>query len=146
MTGEAPPTAAGLPSPLSPAFLAGYSAGYEHGHQAGYAEAEADMAARWHAAADPIAAGGPSFAELERRRWGPGGREHFGDPRPGDFPGREGGSVTPYARNKRLNDSIPVRAALHAALPADSSPVITSRPDDSIRDSIPVRAGAGGAR
>lgn len=27
-------------------------------------------------------------AELEAERWGPGGREHFGDPRPGDFPGR----------------------------------------------------------
>jgi hypothetical protein len=30
------------------------------------------------------------FTELERRRWGPGGREHFGDPRPGDFPGGKG--------------------------------------------------------
>jgi hypothetical protein len=28
--------------------------------------------------------------ELEIRRWGPGGREHFGDPRPGDFQGRGG--------------------------------------------------------
>ena len=26
--------------------------------------------------------------ETDRRRWGPGGREHFGDPRPGDFQGR----------------------------------------------------------
>jgi hypothetical protein len=31
---------------------------------------------------------GPSFAELKERRWGPGGRVHFADPRPGDFPGR----------------------------------------------------------
>lgn len=30
----------------------------------------------------------PTLAELETRRWGPGGRAHFGDPRPGDFPGR----------------------------------------------------------
>jgi hypothetical protein len=29
-----------------------------------------------------------SRCELEERRWGPGGREHFADPRPGDFPGR----------------------------------------------------------
>lgn len=29
----------------------------------------------------------PAYAELELRRWGPGGREHFGDPRPGDFKG-----------------------------------------------------------
>ena len=28
------------------------------------------------------------FARLELLRWGEGGREHFGDPRPGDFPGR----------------------------------------------------------
>jgi len=27
-------------------------------------------------------------ARLERLRWGEGGRAHFGDPRPGDFPGR----------------------------------------------------------
>lgn len=27
-------------------------------------------------------------ARIELARWGPGGREHFGDPRPGDFPGR----------------------------------------------------------
>jgi hypothetical protein len=25
-------------------------------------------------------------AEIEAARWGPGGREHFADPRPGDFP------------------------------------------------------------
>jgi hypothetical protein len=30
----------------------------------------------------------PCYAELEERRWGPGGRAHFADPRPGDFPGR----------------------------------------------------------
>jgi hypothetical protein len=27
--------------------------------------------------------------ELEERRLGPGGRSHFADPRPGDFPGRK---------------------------------------------------------
>jgi hypothetical protein len=26
--------------------------------------------------------------EIEKRRWGPGGREHFADPRPGDYAGR----------------------------------------------------------
>jgi len=30
------------------------------------------------------------LARLDALRWGPGGREHFGDPRPGDFQGREG--------------------------------------------------------
>ena len=33
--------------------------------------------------------GTPKYAELERRRWGPDGRAHFADPRPGDFIGRE---------------------------------------------------------
>jgi hypothetical protein len=55
-------------------------------YQAGYRQAEADMAARW----DQIARSaikGPSQAEIEAERWGPGGREHFGDPRAGDFHG-----------------------------------------------------------
>lgn len=29
----------------------------------------------------------PDHAELEARRWGPGGREHFGDPAPGGYSG-----------------------------------------------------------
>ena len=28
------------------------------------------------------------LARLDALRWGPDGREHFADPRPGDFPGR----------------------------------------------------------
>jgi hypothetical protein len=58
-------------------------------YEAGRRDAEADMAQRWARAAAPVAHGGPDLAELEERRWGPGGRDHFGDPRPGDFPGRE---------------------------------------------------------
>ena len=57
-------------------------------YEAGRCEAEAEMAQAWERAADPVAHGGPAFAELEERRWGPGGREHFADPRPDDFPGR----------------------------------------------------------
>jgi len=57
-------------------------------YRAGYRQAEADMAARWHEIARPVTRRGPDFADLEAERWGPGGREHFGDPRPGDFPGR----------------------------------------------------------
>lgn len=64
-----------------------YAAGRADGYQAGYRQAEADMAARWNQAARTVTAG-PSFAELEERRWGPGGRARFADPRPGDFPGR----------------------------------------------------------
>jgi hypothetical protein len=56
---------------------------YEAGRQA----AEAEMAERWARIADPVVRG-QSCAELEERRWGPGGRAHFADPRPGDFPGR----------------------------------------------------------
>ena len=63
-----------------------YQAGHADGYQAGYRQAEADQAADWARITRPTA--GPSHAELEERRWGPGGRAHFADPRPGDFPGR----------------------------------------------------------
>jgi hypothetical protein len=53
----------------------------------GRRDAEAEMAEAWRQAAGR-AARAPLGAELEERRWGPGGRAHFGDPRPGDFPGR----------------------------------------------------------
>jgi hypothetical protein len=45
------------------------------------------MAQRWAEAARPVARG-VSHAEIEQRRWGPGGRAGFAAPRPGDFPGR----------------------------------------------------------
>jgi hypothetical protein len=63
-----------------------YQAGHGDGYQAGYRQAEADQAARWNQATRPAV--GPGHAELEEQRWGPGGREHFADPRAGDFPGR----------------------------------------------------------
>ena len=56
-------------------------------YQAGYRQAEADMAARWQEIAR-LATQGPSQADIDAERWGPGGREHFGDPRAGDFRGR----------------------------------------------------------
>jgi hypothetical protein len=56
-------------------------------YQAGRRDAEAEMAQRWAQISRP-AADGISHADLEQRRWGPGGRAHFADPRPGDFPGR----------------------------------------------------------
>jgi hypothetical protein len=55
-------------------------------YQAGRRAAEAEMAERWHELAASVTHGLP-FAELEERRWGPGGRAHFADARPGDFPG-----------------------------------------------------------
>ena len=64
-----------------------YQAGQRAGFDVGYRQARADMAARWAQIARPVTHG-ISFAELEERRWGPSGRAHFADPRPGDFPGR----------------------------------------------------------
>ena len=64
-----------------------YEAGHADGYRAGYRQAGADQAARWNQAAR-AALDGPARAELEERRWGPGGRGRFADPRPGDFGGR----------------------------------------------------------
>ena len=55
-------------------------------YEAGRREAEAEMADRWSRVTAVVR--GPDLEEIEARRWGPGGRAHFGDPRPGDFPGR----------------------------------------------------------
>jgi hypothetical protein len=68
-------------------------------YQAGRRDAETDMAWRWAQIARP-AAHGISHADLEQRRWGPGGRAHFADPRPGDFPGR-GAKPQPEHRAER---------------------------------------------
>jgi hypothetical protein len=56
-------------------------------HERGRRDAEAEHAEGWRRIAAPVA-DGRSFAEIEERRWGPGGREHLADPRRGDFPGR----------------------------------------------------------
>ena len=71
--------------------LAWWADGYRIGFEAGEQVGARRTAREWHvtAAGLPLAAIGPLWAELERRRWGPGGRLHFGDPRPGDFPGRD---------------------------------------------------------
>jgi hypothetical protein len=50
---------------------------YDHGYVDG-------LLRRKHIEHDAVAA-----AELEVLRWGPGGREHARDPRPGDYPGQE---------------------------------------------------------
>ena len=57
-------------------------------YEAGRRDAEADMARFWAEAARQVTRG-VSHAELEQRRWGPGGRARFADPRPGDLRGRE---------------------------------------------------------
>ena len=73
-----------------------FQAGQRAGFQAGYRQANADEAALWAKVARPVAHG-ISHAELEQRRWGPGGRAHFADSRPGDFPGR---AAKPHARHE----------------------------------------------
>lgn len=54
----------------------------------GFADGQRAASDAWGSRPKHIVRYGPSHAELERRRWGDGGREHFGDPRPGDYPGR----------------------------------------------------------
>lgn len=61
---------------------------YDRGYRDGYERAAADLERARREFARPTArllAGG---VDLLERRWGPGGRRRFGDPRPGDFPGR----------------------------------------------------------
>ena len=64
-------------------------------YQAGRRDAEQEMAQRWNQIAR-AAVSGPAHAELEERRWGPDGRAHFADPRPGDFPGRAAPQPGPH--------------------------------------------------
>jgi hypothetical protein len=67
------------------AWRDGYRAGYEAGDAAGTKRTQRE----WHVtnAGLPRSVLGPTWAELERRRWGPGGRAHFSDPRHGDYTG-----------------------------------------------------------
>lgn len=73
------------------AEVRGYERGRAAGYEEGYAASEREMAQCWHEIADPIACGGPSYAELERRRWMLRGeqrtRKTFGQPHADDFLG-----------------------------------------------------------
>jgi hypothetical protein len=70
--------------------IAWYATGLRDGIEIGRQLEAEGMAARWAEIAGPIAMGGPAHADLELLRWGPAGRAHFGDPRPGDYHGRGG--------------------------------------------------------
>jgi hypothetical protein len=59
-----------------------YQAGLADGYRQGYERGARLLEAEWPAIVAPLA--GPSLAELDLLRWGPGGRERFADPRPGD--------------------------------------------------------------
>lgn len=54
-------------------------------YQAGRRDAEMAAALRYEGLTREA---DEAVAALKDLRWGPGGRAHFGDPRPGDFPGR----------------------------------------------------------
>ena len=68
-------------------ILAGERAAYARG----YARAHSELAAAWHAVADPVSRSRPSYAELERRRWmlrgEPRTRATFGQPHHADYEG-----------------------------------------------------------
>lgn len=74
--GGAPETA----TTSSDIVRAWYVTGLEHGIEIGRQLAGEEMAAATRTAVEA--------ADLELRRWGPGGRAHFADPRPSDYPGR----------------------------------------------------------
>ncbi len=70
------------------AWREGYRAGLSAAageYDAGYAQAIADIKRVQHGIYDHFRQG----AEVERRRWGPGGRERFAGPRPGGYRGRK---------------------------------------------------------
>jgi hypothetical protein len=53
--------------------------GYTRGYRDGYERGARFLEATWPAIAAPVLDSRPDHAELLRRRWGPGGRAHFGD-------------------------------------------------------------------
>jgi hypothetical protein len=71
-----------------------YRGGRCDGWREGYDAAMREMTQWWTEVARPASRGGIiTHQELEVRRWGSGGREHFSDPGPGDY--------APYARDRR---------------------------------------------
>lgn len=72
---------------LAAEYRLGYATGHADGVEAGRRAEGAERDRAWNLVAAPIARGGITHAELQARRWGPGGRDRFGDPRPGDYMG-----------------------------------------------------------
>lgn len=61
-----------------------YEAGRAEGWREGYERGARLRASEWPAIVAPLTSGSPSHAELELLRYGPRGREHYGDPRSTD--------------------------------------------------------------
>ncbi|MGH3193834.1 MAG: hypothetical protein ACRDPY_08660 [Streptosporangiaceae bacterium] len=59
-----------------------YEAGWRGGYEAARDDVEAEEARRWADFTRRLA-NAPTHAELEERRWGPGGRGRLTGPRPG---------------------------------------------------------------
>jgi hypothetical protein len=69
----------------------------------GLARGRADEISERHAA---VCAVGRRGAEVDATRWGPGGRRHFGDARPGDYvPQRQARSGTAAIRQESGHES-----------------------------------------
>jgi len=64
-----------------------YDRGYAEAWEAGRRALLEELATAQRIACGParVALAEPTHAALETLRWGPGGREHFSGPRPGDF-------------------------------------------------------------
>lgn len=71
----------GYETRIKQAFREGYHVGHEVGYEAGYGQAVTDWKVT---AAGMTGLGGPTFAELDRRRYPPGGRLSWIRLRPGE--------------------------------------------------------------
>ncbi|HWG01095.1 MAG TPA: hypothetical protein VG164_04510 [Trebonia sp.] len=69
---------------LLDAERAAYGRGLAEGYKMGYEFGARIREGEWPAVIRPLQA--PTINELEAKRWGPGGREHFADPRSADRP------------------------------------------------------------
>lgn len=65
-------------------LLAAELAAWRAGYTAGCADERRAADRAWAAQSPSKASDGPDLAELDLKRWGHGGREHFTDPREGD--------------------------------------------------------------
>ena len=67
-------------------YRVGHRAGYESGYRSGF-----EVAVRQWKVTAGVQSGGRPFAEMDRRRYPPGGRLSWLLPRPGDEEGRQHG-------------------------------------------------------
>jgi len=91
-----------------------YQRGHDAGFRAGYEAAGRDLDALWAKVAAPVVIRRPDQAELELRRWGPGGRARFSEPRPGDYPGLGADEMTFRALRGTPHDDLIVRPRLRS--------------------------------